>query len=81
MGSNDDAVEWFHKALGLKRDDTFSITMINYIMGQLADETPPYIGKYFYIRALSLSPPPLFQVIVKTLKGLPKASIFPAGKF
>lgn len=44
MGNNDEAVEWFHNALGLKRDDTFSTTMLNYIMGQLTDEKPPYSG-------------------------------------
>lgn len=48
MGNNDEAVEWFHKALGLKRDDTFSTTMLNYIMGQLTDEKPPYAGKIFF---------------------------------
>lgn len=49
MGNNDEAVEWFHNALGLKRDDTFSTTMLNYIMGQLTDEKPPYASKSFFV--------------------------------
>nr|CAH7754237.1 unnamed protein product [Callosobruchus chinensis] len=38
----DEAVEWFHKALGLKRDDTFSTTMLNYVIEQLTEEKSPY---------------------------------------
>ncbi|KAJ8962122.1 hypothetical protein NQ318_018079 [Aromia moschata] len=42
MGHYDEAVDWFHKALGLKRDDTFSTTMLNYVIDQLTEEKPPY---------------------------------------
>lgn len=45
MGHYEDAVDWFHKALGLKRDDTFSTTMLNYVIDQLTEEQPPYSGK------------------------------------
>nr|XP_023012810.1 cell division cycle protein 16 homolog [Leptinotarsa decemlineata] len=41
-GNYEQAVEWFHKALGLKRDDTFSTTMLNYVLEQLIEEKPPY---------------------------------------
>ena len=37
-----EAVEAFHKALSLKRDDTFSTTMLNYVIEQLMVESPPY---------------------------------------
>lgn len=43
-GHTDEAVDWFHRALGLKRDDTFSTTMLNYVIEQLAEEKPPYPG-------------------------------------
>ncbi|CAG9769256.1 unnamed protein product [Ceutorhynchus assimilis] len=42
MENYDDAVDWFHKALSLKRDDTFSTTMLNYVIDQWADEKSPY---------------------------------------
>ncbi|KAK5637885.1 hypothetical protein RI129_000202 [Pyrocoelia pectoralis] len=38
----EDAVHWFHKALGLRRDDTFSTTMLNYVIEQLSMEQLPY---------------------------------------
>ncbi|XP_030754617.1 cell division cycle protein 16 homolog isoform X2 [Sitophilus oryzae] len=40
MENYDEAVDWFHKALGLKRDDTFSTTMLNYVIEQWADRQP-----------------------------------------
>lgn len=42
MENYEEAVEWFHKALGLKRDDAFSTTMLNYVIEQLTEEEPPY---------------------------------------
>uniref|UniRef100_A0A6P7GWK2 Cell division cycle protein 16 homolog n=1 Tax=Diabrotica virgifera virgifera TaxID=50390 RepID=A0A6P7GWK2_DIAVI len=47
MENYEQAVEWFHKALGLKRDDAFSTTMLNYVIDQLSDEKPPYPGKIY----------------------------------
>lgn len=46
-GTTDLAVDWFHKALGLKRDDTFSTTMLGYVIEQLSEEQEPYPGKIF----------------------------------
>lgn len=40
----EEAVDWFHRALGLKRDDTFSTTMLNFVIEQLAEEQTPYEG-------------------------------------
>lgn len=40
----EEAAEWFHKALGMRRDDTFSTTMLNYILEQLTVENPPFPG-------------------------------------
>lgn len=37
-GNCKQAAEFFHKALALKRDDTFSTTMLNYVLSQLVDE-------------------------------------------
>ena len=37
-----EAVEAFHKALSLRRDDTFSTTMLNFVIEQLMVESPPY---------------------------------------
>ncbi|XP_012271394.1 cell division cycle protein 16 homolog [Orussus abietinus] len=42
MGNSQEAVDAFHKALGLRRDDTFTTTMLGYVMEQLIDEIPPY---------------------------------------
>lgn len=44
MGQIEESVEWFHKALGLKRDDTFSTTMLNYVIQQLAEDQLPFPG-------------------------------------
>lgn len=45
MEQTEEAVEWFHKALGLRRDDTFSTTMLNYVIQQLSEEQPPFSGE------------------------------------
>ncbi|XP_011264725.2 cell division cycle protein 16 homolog [Camponotus floridanus] len=42
MGNIQEAVDAFHRALGLRRDDTFTATMLGYVMEQLIDEAPPY---------------------------------------
>ncbi|XP_044762090.1 cell division cycle protein 16 homolog [Coccinella septempunctata] len=44
VGNTEEAVDWFHKALGLDRGDTFSSTMLNCLIEELADERPPYDG-------------------------------------
>uniref|UniRef100_A0A1Y1K8G6 Uncharacterized protein n=1 Tax=Photinus pyralis TaxID=7054 RepID=A0A1Y1K8G6_PHOPY len=49
MNNIEDAVHWFHKALGLRRDDTFSTTMLNYVIEQLSMEQPPYPDAPDYI--------------------------------
>lgn len=46
MGNISEAVDAFHRALGLRRDDTFTATMLGYVMEQLIDEAPPYSGTY-----------------------------------
>lgn len=45
MGNTQEAVDAFHRALGLRRDDTFTTTMLTYVMEQLIEESPPYPGK------------------------------------
>lgn len=44
MGNTLEAVDCFHKALGLRRDDTFSTTMLNYVIEQLVDDPKPFQG-------------------------------------
>lgn len=54
MGNAQEAVDAFHRALGLRRDDTFTTTMLTYVMEQLIEESPPYpdapidVPKYKY---------------------------------
>lgn len=47
MGNIQEAVDAFHRALGLRRDDTFTATMLGYVMEQLIDEAPPYPGTWY----------------------------------
>lgn len=49
MGNTQEAVDAFHRALGLRRDDTFTTTMLTYVMEQLIEESPPYPGIYIKI--------------------------------
>ena len=44
QGNLYDAVESFHKALGIRRDDTFSTTMLNNVIEQLMIDEPPFQG-------------------------------------
>lgn len=44
IGNIDEAIDWFHKSLGLKRDDTFSTTMLNYVIERQSEEQPPFPG-------------------------------------
>ncbi|GIY75333.1 cell division cycle protein 16 homolog [Caerostris extrusa] len=43
-----EAVEYFHKALGLHRDDVFSNTMLSSVIEQLVKETSPCIDELEY---------------------------------
>ena len=45
LGDLIEAVEAFHRALSLKRDDTFSKSMLNYVIEQLMGDTAPFEGK------------------------------------
>nr|XP_022920577.1 cell division cycle protein 16 homolog [Onthophagus taurus] len=44
LGNLMEAVDWFHRALGLKGDDTFSTTMLNYLLEHLAEDDSPFPG-------------------------------------
>ena len=46
MGNTSDAVDACHRALGLRRDDTFTTTLLGFVMEQLITESPPFPGKY-----------------------------------
>ncbi|CAH1176896.1 unnamed protein product [Phaedon cochleariae] len=56
LGNLEEAVGWFHKALGLKRDDTFSTTMLNIVIERLAEEQPPYPDCPIEIPKFSVEP-------------------------
>ena len=43
-----DAVESFHQALSLKRDDAFSTTMLNNVVEHLKDDIVPFEGKVLF---------------------------------
>ncbi|XP_024081124.1 cell division cycle protein 16 homolog isoform X2 [Cimex lectularius] len=45
VGQTSEAAESFHKALSLRRDDTFSTSMLTFIMEQLVAEAPPFEGE------------------------------------
>ena len=40
-----EAVEAFHKALGIRRDDTFSTTMLNRVMEHMLHDDAPFSGR------------------------------------
>ncbi|XP_063235320.1 cell division cycle protein 16 homolog [Bacillus rossius redtenbacheri] len=44
QGDTSQAVDLFHKALGIRRDDTFSTTMLGYVVEQLVDSSPAFPG-------------------------------------
>ncbi|KAG7262509.1 hypothetical protein CRUP_006398, partial [Coryphaenoides rupestris] len=44
MGDFESAIDYFHTALGLKRDDTFSVTMLGHCIEMYIGETDAYIG-------------------------------------
>lgn len=52
VGHTEEAVDWFHKALGLRNDDSFCTTMLNYVIEQLTEEKPPYPGTLYEIDVL-----------------------------
>lgn len=58
------SVETFHKALGLKRDDSFSTTMLTYVIEHLMEEAPPFVGAPDTVPGLESS----------TLKYLPRST-------
>ncbi|XP_019735399.1 cell division cycle protein 16 homolog [Hippocampus comes] len=44
MGDFESAIDYFHTALGLKRDDTFSVTMLGHCIDMYIGETDAYEG-------------------------------------
>ena len=50
----DYAVEMFHKALGLRRDDAFSTTMLKSVVEQMINDDPPFAGDEDELPKLSL---------------------------
>ncbi|XP_010786903.1 cell division cycle protein 16 homolog [Notothenia coriiceps] len=44
MGDFESAIDYFHTALGLKRDDTFSVTMLGHCIEMYIGDTDAYLG-------------------------------------
>lgn len=44
MGDFESAIDYFHTALGLKRDDTFSVTMLGHCIEMYIGDSDAYIG-------------------------------------
>ncbi|KAK1167863.1 hypothetical protein AOXY_G10647 [Acipenser oxyrinchus oxyrinchus] len=44
MGDFESAIDYFHTALGLRRDDTFSVTMLGHCIEMYIGDTDAYIG-------------------------------------
>uniref|UniRef100_A0A2K6G151 Cell division cycle 16 n=1 Tax=Propithecus coquereli TaxID=379532 RepID=A0A2K6G151_PROCO len=44
MGNFENAVDYFHTALGLRRDDTFSVTMLGHCIEMYIGDSDAYIG-------------------------------------
>lgn len=57
IGNLEDSVDWFHKALSIRRDDTFSSTMLNYVIEQLCEQQTPYLGAPAEIPNYEISTP------------------------
>ena len=73
MGDNAEAVEAFHKALGIRREDTFATTMINNVVEGLTGEELPFQGQFFndfFGEMFSLLYYFSFQTIFPSLKPL-----------
>ncbi|XP_071196327.1 cell division cycle protein 16 homolog isoform X1 [Salvelinus alpinus] len=49
MGDFESAIDYFHTALGLKRDDTFSVTMLGHCIEMYIGDTDAYIGQTSYM--------------------------------
>ncbi|XP_045560324.1 cell division cycle protein 16 homolog isoform X9 [Salmo salar] len=49
MGDFESAIDYFHTALGLKRDDTFSVTMLGHCIEMYIGDTDTYIGQTSYM--------------------------------
>uniref|UniRef100_A0A665VLR0 Cell division cycle 16 homolog (S. cerevisiae) n=1 Tax=Echeneis naucrates TaxID=173247 RepID=A0A665VLR0_ECHNA len=55
MGDFESAIDYFHTALGLKRDDTFSVTMLGHCIEMYIGDTDAYIGMIQLSEELILS--------------------------
>ncbi len=40
-----ESMDSFHKALGIRRDDTFATNMLNSVVEQMVNEEPPFEGR------------------------------------
>ncbi|CAL8389063.1 cell division cycle protein 16 homolog [Gadus morhua] len=64
MGDFESAIDYFHTALGLKRDDTFSVAMLGHCIEMYIGETDAYIGTDIKDKARSnLNTPALVKVL------------------
>uniref|UniRef100_A0A8D3DZ92 Cell division cycle 16 homolog (S. cerevisiae) n=1 Tax=Scophthalmus maximus TaxID=52904 RepID=A0A8D3DZ92_SCOMX len=70
MGDFESAIDYFHTALGLKRDDTFSVTMLGHCIEMYIGDTDAYIGTDINDKVRSsLSTPALMKMLNTTEAG------------
>ncbi|XP_021915028.1 cell division cycle protein 16 homolog [Zootermopsis nevadensis] len=78
VGNADEAVDAFHKALGIRRDDTFSTTMLSYVIEQLAEEAFPYEDTPQQMASYSY-PTPMPQVSKTDVSAISLDTVTPPG--
>ncbi|KAJ8256042.1 hypothetical protein COCON_G00199060 [Conger conger] len=70
MGDFESAIDYFHTALGLKRDDSFSVTMLGHCIEMYIGETDAYIGTDIKDKPRgSLNTPALIEVLNTSADG------------
>ncbi|TNN42053.1 Cell division cycle protein 16 [Liparis tanakae] len=76
MGDFESAIDYFHTALGLKRDDTFSVTMLGHCIEMYIGDTDAYIGTDISDKARggSLNTPALIKMLNTSEPGDPPAT-------
>uniref|UniRef100_A0AAY4EDT2 Cell division cycle protein 16 homolog n=1 Tax=Denticeps clupeoides TaxID=299321 RepID=A0AAY4EDT2_9TELE len=70
MGDFESAIDYFHTALGLKRDDTFSVTMLSHCIEMYISDTDAYIGTEIKDKVRStISTPALMKILNTSADG------------
>ncbi|XP_061697260.1 cell division cycle protein 16 homolog isoform X1 [Syngnathoides biaculeatus] len=76
MGDFESAIDYFHTALGLKRDDTFSVTMLGHCIDMYIGQTDAYEGTDIGDKARGRA---TTQTLMKTLNAATEPAEAPAS--